>query len=298
MSYKILEKEEIGTGVFRMVIEAPDVAAAAKAGQFVMIRVCETGERIPLTIADFSKEKGTVTIVVQALGKSTKMLTAMNPGDAVADFIGPLGTPSDVRKLGTVILVGGGVGIAPIYPQISAYKEAGNHVIAVIGARNESLLIMEKEVEEAADEYYVCTDDGSKGHHGFVTEVVKEILDKEKEEIAAGTFKGERTARVVVIGPPILMKVAAGLMAGYPDVEIIVSINSMMVDGTGMCGGCRVIVGGEVKFACVDGPEFDGRLVDFGTVMNRLMIYRKEEAAENEMYEKSCEGGICSKLGA
>ena len=297
MTYKILETEEIGTGVFKMVIDAPDAAKAAKAGQFVMVRTDETGERIPLTIADFDKEKGTVTIVAQALGKSTKILTSLKAGDEIADFIGPLGTPADVKKLGRVILVGGGVGIAPVYPQISAYKEAGNHVITIIGARSENLLIMEKEVEAATDEFYVATDDGSKGHHGFVTDVVKQILDKEKEEIEAGTFSGEKVGRVVVIGPPILMKVATGLMAAYPDVEIVVSINSMMVDGTGMCGGCRVIVGGEVKFACVDGPEFDGRLVDFNTVMNRLMIYKKEEAAANEAYERSCEGGVCSKLG-
>ncbi|WNY25113.1 sulfide/dihydroorotate dehydrogenase-like FAD/NAD-binding protein [Methanolapillus millepedarum] len=292
MPFKILEKEELATGVFKMVIDAPDVAKAAKAGQFVMVRTFADSERIPLTIADFDSKTGTITMAVQALGKGTKQLTKLIPGDNIADFTGPLGTPADVKKIGTVILVGGGVGIAPIYPQIRAYKEAGNRVISIIGARNKGLLMMEKEFEEESDEFYVTTDDGSKGHHGFVTDVVKQLLDKER----AGEYNGPKIGRVVVIGPPILMKVATNMMAAYPDVEIIVSINSMMVDGTGMCGGCRVMVGSVPKFACVDGPEFDGRLVDFDTVMNRLMIYKKEETEASKKYDEECEGGICSKL--
>ena len=291
MPFEILEKEEMAAGVWKMVIAAPDVAKAAKAGQFVIVRAYEDSERIPLTIAGIDKENGTIMMSVQALGKGTKQITKMNVGENLKDFAGPLGTPADVKKIGTVILVGGGVGIAPVYPQIKAYKEAGNRVVTIIGARNKDLLMLEKEFEDESDEHYVTTDDGSKGHHGFVTEIVKQILDKQN----AGEYEGEKIGRVVVIGPPILMKVATDLMKDYPDVEIIVSINSMMVDGTGMCGGCRVIVGGEVKFACVDGPEFDGRLVDFGTVMNRLMIYRKEEADASKRYDDECTG-ICSKI--
>jgi len=291
MPFEIVEKEEMAAGVWKMVIAAPDVAKAAKAGQFVIVRAYVDSERIPLTIAGIDKENGTIMMSVQALGKGTKQITKMNVGESLADFAGPLGTPADVKKIGTVILVGGGVGIAPVYPQIKAYKEAGNRVVTIIGARNKDLLMLEKEFEEESDEHYVTTDDGSKGHHGFVTEIVKQLLDKQN----AGEYEGEKIGRVVVIGPPILMKVATDLMKDYPDVEIIVSINSMMVDGTGMCGGCRVIVGGEVKFACVDGPEFDGRLVDFGTVMNRLMIYKKEEMAASQKYDDEC-AGVCSKI--
>lgn len=292
MPFEILEKEEMASGVWKMVIDAPDVAKAAKAGQFVIVRAYDDSERIPLTIADIDTERGTIMMSVQALGKGTKQITKMAVGESLKDFAGPLGTPADIKKIGTVILVGGGVGIAPIYPQIKAYKEAGNRVITVIGARNKDLLMMEKEFEAASDEHYVTTDDGSKGRHGFVTEVVKDLLDKQK----AGAYEHEKIGRVVVIGPPILMRVATDMMKDYPDVEIIVSINSMMVDGTGMCGGCRVIVGGEVKFACVDGPEFDGRLVDFDTVMNRLMIYKKDELAASQKYDDECAGGVCSKL--
>ncbi|WNY22924.1 Dihydroorotate dehydrogenase B (NAD(+)), electron transfer subunit [Methanimicrococcus hongohii] len=291
MPFEILENEEMATGVQKMVIDAPDVARAAKAGQFVIVRAYDDSERIPLTIADIDTERGTIMMSVQALGKGTKQIARMEVGEHLADFVGPLGTPADVKKIGTVILVGGGVGIAPIYPQIKAYKDAGNRVVTVIGARNEGLLMMEKEFEAASDEHYVTTDDGSKGRHGFVTEVVKELLDKQN----AGEYEHERIGRVVVIGPPILMKVATDMMKDYPDVEIVVSINAMMVDGTGMCGGCRVVVGGEVKFACVDGPEFDGRLVDFDTVMNRLMIYKKDELAASQKYDEEC-AGVCSQL--
>jgi ferredoxin--NADP+ reductase/dihydroorotate dehydrogenase electron transfer subunit len=194
--------------------------------------------------------------------------------------VGPLGTPADVRKLGTVILVGGGVGIAPVYPQAKAYRKAGNHVISIIGARNADLLILEKEMAEESDELHIATDDGSKGHHGFVTDVVKEILDS-----------GRDIARIVVIGPPILMKVAAGVTRPY-GVETLVSLNPIMVDGTGMCGGCRVSVGGETKFACVDGPEFDAAEVDFDLLMSRLSLYRPEEAECSDSYGRKC-GGEC-----
>jgi ferredoxin/flavodoxin---NADP+ reductase len=281
MSYKILEKEEIAPSVHKMVVDAPDVAKAAKAGQFIILRINELGERIPLTIADFEKEKGTVTVIFQEMGKTTKQLAKLSAGESLEDFVGPLGTPSDIRKLGTVILVGGGIGVAPLYPQAIAYTEAGNHVISVIGARNKDLLILEKEMSKASSELYIATDDGSKGHHGFVTDIMKKILDS-----------GEKVARVVIIGPPIMMKVGAGVASPY-DVEILVSLNSIMVDGTGMCGGCRVTVGGKTKFTCVDGPEFDARKVDFGELMNRLAMYRGEEVKATEKYDEECREEEC-----
>ncbi|AKB24183.1 putative electron-transfer protein [Methanosarcina sp. MTP4] len=280
MAYKILEKEEIAPSVHRTVIDAPDVAKAAKAGQFIILKIDEEGERIPLTIADFNPEKGTITVIFQEMGKTTKQLGKLSAGDSLEDFVGPLGTPADIRKLGTVILVGGGVGVAPIYPQAKAYKEAGNRVLTIIGARNKDLLILEAEMQEASSELFIATDDGSKGHHGFVTEIMKDILDSD-----------EPVARVVIIGPPIMMKVGAGMAAPY-DVEILVSLNSIMVDGTGMCGGCRVTVGGETKFTCVDGPEFDARQVDFGELMNRLSMYRDDEAKATEEYEHKCRCGL------
>ncbi len=280
MAYKILEKEEIAPSVHRMIIDAPDVAKAAKAGQFIILRIDERGERVPLTIADFERETGKVAIIFQEMGKTTKQLAKLSAGDSLEDFVGPLGTPADVRKLGTVILVGGGVGVAPIYPQAKAYRSAGNKVISIIGARNKDLLLLEEEMRKASSELYIATDDGSKGHHGFVTDIMKKILDS-----------GEKVARVVIVGPPIMMKVGAGVASPY-DVEIIVSLNSIMVDGTGMCGGCRVTVDGETKFTCVDGPEFDARKVDFVQLMNRLAMYRGEEANAVEKYEEKCRCGL------
>lgn len=279
MSYTILEKKQIAPQVHLMKVLAPDVAKAAKAGQFIILRIDETSERIPLTIADFDAGEGYVTIIFQEMGKTTKQLAKMTDRDVLLDFVGPLGKPADVRKLGTVILVGGGVGIAPVYPQVKAYRDAGNKVISVIGARNKDLLILEDEMQAASDELYIATDDGSKGHHGFVTDVAKKILDS-----------GEKIARIVVIGPPILMKVAAGMTAPY-GVETIVSLNPIMIDGTGMCGGCRVSVGGETKFACVDGPEFDAHKVDFNLLMSRLGLYRPEEAQCQENHQCTCRSG-------
>ncbi|OEC92154.1 ferredoxin-NADP reductase, partial [Methanosarcina sp. A14] len=204
----------------------------------------------------------------------------LSAGEFLEDVVGPLGTPSDVRKLGTVILVGGGVGVAPAYPQAKAYSKAGNKVISIIGARNKDLLILEKEMKDASSELYIATDDGSKGHHGFVTDIMKQILDS-----------GEEVARVVIIGPPIMMKVGTGVASPY-NVEILVSLNSIMVDGTGMCGGCRVTVDGKTRFTCVDGPEFDARKVDFVQLMNRLAMYRGEETKAVEKYDDECRCGL------
>ncbi len=262
MAYKILEKEEIAPSIHRMVIDAPDVAKAAKAGQFIILRLNEFGERIPLTIFDVENEKGTVSVIFQELGKTTKQLAKLSTGESLEDLVGPLGTPADIRNLGNVILVGGGVGVAPIYPLAKAYRRAGNRVISIIGARNKDLLILEDQMRKVSSELFIATDDGSKGHHGFVTDIMKKILDS-----------GEKVARVVIIGPPIMMKVGADVASPY-DVEILVSLNSIMVDGTGMCGGCRVTIDGKTKFTCVDGPEFNARKVDFVELINRLATYR------------------------
>lgn len=259
-----------------MNIQAPDVAAAAKAGQFIILRIDEAGERIPLTIADYNADEGSVTIIFQEMGKTTKQLAKMSAGEELLDFVGPLGKESEIEKLGTVVLVGGGVGIAPIYPQAKEYRAAGNKVISIIGARNKDMLILEDEMIAASDEVLVATDDGSKGHHGFVTDLVKQLLDGE-----------EHIDRIVAIGPPIMMRAVAGVTSSY-DVETLVSLNPIMVDGTGMCGGCRVNVGGEVKFACVDGPEFNAKDVDFNLLMSRLSFYRKEEADAITKSQKGC----------
>ncbi|ADE37130.1 sulfide/dihydroorotate dehydrogenase-like FAD/NAD-binding protein [Methanohalophilus mahii] len=280
MSYNILETRNLVPDVHLMKVEAPDIAKAAKAGQFVILRIDESGERIPLTIADFDVDEGSITVIYQVMGKTTRQLTTLKTGEILQDFVGPLGTPSDIRKIGTVLMVGGGVGVAPVFPQARAYREAGNHVISIIGARNEAMLILEDEMAEVSDELYVATDDGSKGHHGFVTDIVKDILDSDQQ-----------VDRIVIIGPPIMMKVGAGVTASY-GVETLVSLNPIMIDGTGMCGGCRVSVGGETKFACVDGPEFNAAGVDFDLLMSRLSLYRPQEKQALENYNTKC-GGDC-----
>jgi ferredoxin--NADP+ reductase len=256
-------------GQFIMKIKAPLVAKKAQAGQFIILRIDEKGERIPLTIADFDRREGTITIIFMEVGKTTKQLGTLNVGDSLQNFAGPLGMPSEIEKYGTVVCVGGGVGIAPLYPIVKALKEAGNHVVSILGARNEKLLLLEDEIESFSDEFYIATDDGSKGHKGFVSDVLQKQID-EKEKIDM----------VMAIGPVIMMKVVADLTKKY-NIKTLVSLNPIMVDGTGMCGGCRVSVGGETKFACVDGPEFDGHKVDFENLMLRNRRFIKEE-------EESC----------
>lgn len=279
MSYRIIEKRDMVHQVHLMRVLAPDVAKAAKPGQFVIIRIDEQSERIPLTIADYNVAEGSVTIIFQEMGKTTKRLAALRAQDELEDFVGPLGTPSEIEKLGTVVLVGGGVGVAPVYPQARAYKAAGNKVISIIGARSENLLILEEEMQAASDELHICTDDGTKGHHGFVTDVLQKMLQN-----------GEHVDRVVAIGPPIMMRAVTGVTKPF-GVQTIVSLNPIMIDGTGMCGGCRVSVGGETRFACVDGPEFDGHKVDFNLLMSRLAVYRDEESSSLKKHECKCEGG-------
>ena len=268
--FKILKKEEWSPSVFAMEIEAPRVAKKAKAGQFIVLRVDEEGERIPLTIADFNRETGAVLIVFQVIGASTMKLAALNVGDSIVDFVGPLGQPSEIEKFGTVVVVGGGIGVAPTYPIARAMKEAGNKVIAIMGAKTKDILIMEDEMKAVTDEVVVTTDDGSYGMKGFVTNAVQALVDR-----------GEKIDQITAIGPVIMMKSVADATRSL-GIRTIVSLNPIMVDGTGMCGGCRVQVGDETKFACVDGPEFDGHLVDFKGLMSRQRMYRDLESQEKD----------------
>ena len=244
--------------------EAPLIAAKAKQGQFVILKDNETGERIPLTMAETNPENGTITIIYMVVGKSTALFKSLKVGDAYQDVIGPLGAPTHLEKLGNVVCVGGGTGIAVLHPITRGLKDVGNHVTCIIGARNKDLLIMEDHMKNASHDLKICTDDGSYGHHGFVTDVLKEVLEADDIKL------------VVAIGPVPMMKFVSKITKEY-NVKTIVSLNPIMIDGTGMCGGCRVSVGGETKFACVDGPEFDGHKVDYDALMLRLQAYAEDE---------------------
>ncbi|AEA33207.1 sulfide/dihydroorotate dehydrogenase-like FAD/NAD-binding protein [Hippea maritima] len=272
---RILKKEQWSDTIFSMLIEAKDVAKASKAGQFIILIPKEHGERVPLTIADSSKDEGWVQIVFQVVGKSTLELSRMNEGDELYSFVGPLGMPSEVEKFsGKVIMIGGGIGIAPIHPIAKTLKDLGNHVVSIIGARTADLLIMEDKMKEASTELIVATDDGSKGKKGFVNMVLEELLATEADNVD----------RIWAIGPPIMMKACTESAKKF-NKPIIVSLNPIMVDGTGMCGACRVTVGGKTKFACVDGPEFDGALVDFDELMARQRQYKEQEQKALELYK-------------
>ena len=275
--FEILKRQEMADGtVVLNEISAPKIAKKAKPGQFVILKANETGERIPLTMADTNAKKGTLTVIYQVVGKSTALFKSLQVGDRYQDVIGPLGKPTHLEKLGTVVCVGGGTGVAVIHPITRGLKEIGNHVIAIIGARTKDLLILEDKMKAASHELHVCTDDGSYGHHGFVTEVLKEVLEKEEVKLVVG------------IGPVPMMKFVSKMTAEY-DVKTLVSLNSIMVDGTGMCGCCRVSVGGKTQFACVDGPEFDGHLVDFDELGQRLDAYKQEEQRAYEKYLHECQ---------
>ena len=274
--YEILEKEILSENVKLMKIKAPHVANKAQAGQFIILRIDEKGERIPLTIADFDRKKGTITIIFMEVGKTTKQLGALNVGDFLLNFVGPLGQATEIKNYGTVVCIGGGVGIAPLYPIVKELKKAGNYVISILGARNEKLLMLEKEIKEFSNELHITTDDGSKGQKGFVSNVLQKLIDDKKE------------IKVVwAIGPVIMMKVVSDLTKKY-NIKTIVSLNPIMVDGTGMCGGCRVLVGGETKFACVDGPEFDGHKVDFDNLLirNRRFVNQEGVSLKKHMDEQ------------
>ncbi len=275
--FKIVTKEKLTPVIDCLKVEAPALSRKARAGQFVIIRVDEVGERIPLTLADWDAKEGTITLVAMQVGTSTKKLGALKAGDNLQNLVGPLGLPSDIEKFGTVICVGGGVGIAPIYPIARALREAGNKVISIIGARNKDLLFWEDRMKKVSDELIVTTDDGSYARKGLVTEPLKEKLDAGKID------------RVIAIGPAVMMKFCSLTTKPY-NVPTIVSLNSIMVDGTGMCGCCRISVGGVTKFACVDGPDFDGHQVDWNIAFDRQKVYLKEEKDSLDKWE-SCQCG-------
>ena len=272
--YEIVAQEELAPVTKLIEVRAPEIARKARAGQFAILRVTEEGERIPLTFADFDREKGTVTLIFQEVGKTTYHLGTLEVGDTLASLTGPLGNPTEVERYGTVLCIGGGVGIAAIHPIARALHEAGNHIISIIGARNKGLLFWEDRMEEASDELIVCTDDGSYKRKALVTLPEKELLES-----------GREIHRIWAVGPAIMMKFAS--LTSQPfRVKTIVSLNPIMIDGTGMCGGCRVEVGGETFFACVDGPEFDGHQVDWDLLMARQRIYLEQEKRSLERFQQ------------
>ncbi len=270
---KIISKKQLSKDVVIMRVEAPLIAEERLAGQFIILQIDDDyGERIPLTIADANIIEGSITLIFQVVGKTTSRLALMNEGDFIATIVGPLGKPTHVENFGTVVCVGGGIGVAPLHPIAQALKKAGNNVITIVGARTKELIILEEEMKSIADEFILCTDDGSYGRKALVTEPLKEIC--------------ERTPKpnmVIAIGPPIMMKFCSLATKPY-GVFTQVSLNTIMVDGTGMCGGCRVNVGKDVKFVCVDGPEFDGHLVDFDNMITRLNAYKKFERDSHSCY--------------
>ncbi len=268
---KILSKRQLSENVYMMQIEAPLISSERRPGQFIILSLSdEYSERIPLTIADADPVKGSITIIYQTVGKTTKNLARLNVGDSIANLVGPLGSPTHIEKFGTVVCVGGGIGVAPMHPIAQGMKKAGNKLIVIIGARSKDLVILEDEMRAIADELIICTDDGSYGRKALVTEPLKELCERtQKPDLA------------VAIGPPIMMKFCAATTKPY-NVPTVVSLNTIMVDGTGMCGGCRVTVGKETKFVCVDGPEFDGHLVDFDNMIKRLNSYKKQEQHQDE----------------
>jgi len=270
---KILKKNQLSAEVFRMEIEAPLIARERKPGQFIILQVdLAVGERIPLTIADADPERGTITIIFQTVGQTTHLLAEKNVGDALPAVLGPLGQPTHIEKVGHVVCVGGGIGVAPLHPIAQGMRAAGNKVTIIMGARTRELIIMEEEMRKIADELIIVTDDGSYGRKALVTQPLKELCEQNPKPDMA-----------VIIGPPIMMKFGAETTRPY-GVHTVVSLNTIMIDGTGMCGGCRVTVGGKTKFVCVDGPEFDGHLVDFDNMMKRLRAYKPREDADHKAH--------------
>ncbi len=271
---KIISKEQFSEKVFRFEVEAPLIARSRRAGHFVIVRVGETGERIPLTIAEADKQRGTITLVVQNVGLSSQKLCALEAGDYITDVVGPLGRATHIENFGTVVCAGGGVGVAPMLPIVQALKAAGNRVVTVLAARTKDLIILEKEMRSSSDEVIIMTDDGSYGDKGLVTEAIERVINREKVD------------KCFAIGPAIMMKFVCLLTQKY-QISTDVSLNTIMVDGTGMCGACRVTVGGQTKFVCVDGPEFDGHQVDFDEMLKRLAAFRTEEREELEHWNES-----------
>ncbi len=278
MSYKIVKKADLNSQIYLMEIEAPLVARKAAPGQFVILRIDEKGERVPFTIADFDKAKGTVTVIIQAVGKTTRDLSKLNEGDTILDFAGPLGIPTPLEGLKKVAVIGGGLGTAIAYPQAKKLKELGAEVTAISGFRSKEYIILEDEMKEVSDKLIITTDDGSNGLQGFVTDRLREELES-----------GEKYDEVIAIGPLAMMRAVCNLTKEY-DIPTTVSMNPVMIDGTGMCGGCRVIVGGETKFACVDGPDFDGHKIDWDAAIKRQQMFKAYE-------KRSCEEGKCRLTG-
>jgi ferredoxin--NADP+ reductase len=268
---KIVEKEYFSEAVVKLVLEAPAIARSRKAGHFVIVKTDRKGERIPLTIAGADLEKGCITLIIQKVGVTSAKLCALEVGDVITDVVGPLGKPTHIKKVGTVLASGGGVGVAPLLPIVEAFKEAGNKVITVLAARSKELIILEEQIRQHSDEVIIMTDDGSYGKEGLVTHGLEEVIEREKVDFA------------VTVGPAVMMKYVALLTEKY-EIPTEASLNTLMVDGTGMCGACRVTVGGKTKFVCVDGPEFDAHQVDFDEMMLRLESYKPSEAEAYEAF--------------
>ena len=275
--FPIIEKNDLAAKVYRYVIKAPHIVKKAKAGQFVILRLYEDGERIPITIADWDGARGTITLYVQAVGKTTIMMSMMKAGDSLMDVVGPFGVPSHVEKGKTFVALGGGFGIAAIHPIVRAHRLIGNKTISIIGARSKELLLMENEMRAISDDVRIATDDGSYGTKGFVTTILKSMLEK-----------NEPLYVVLAIGPVVMMKAVSDLTKPY-GVQTLVSLNPIMMDGTGMCGACRVVVGNKMQFACVDGPEFNGHDVDFELLTARQKMYSPQEKISLEIFEKICQ---------
>lgn len=272
---QIVETKELAPSIKMFKVKAPEIAKKYRAGQFVILRVNDKGERIPLTIADTNPTNGTITLISQEVGKTTTLLGQLRKGDNLQDLVGPLGKPSEIENFGQVVVIGGGAGTAVAYPEAKALKNAGNRLIFILGARNKDLLILEDELKSISDELHITTDDGSKGHHGFVTDVLRQLMENKV-----------KIDRVVAFGPPIMMKAVANLTRPNR-IKTVVSLNPIMIDGTGMCGACRVSVGGQTKFACVDGPSFDGHEVDFDLLMTRLRMYLDQEKISMQQMTKN-----------
>lgn len=273
--FKIIHAEFLAAGIKRFLIEAPRIARKQKPGQFVILRIYEEGERIPVTIENSDPERGTISIVVQGAGKTTHRLNSLETGDSILDVVGPLGKPSDIRNYGTVVVVGGGVGTAMAYPTAAALKHAGNRVLSIVGARNKELVILESEMRAVSDALMITTDDGSYADKGFVTDKLRQLIEN-----------GTRIDLVIAVGPIVMMK-AVSEMTRKEQIHTVVSLNPIMIDGTGMCGGCRVLIDGKSEFACVDGPEFDAHKVDFSVLVQRNAMYREAEQRSLTEYQRS-----------
>jgi ferredoxin/flavodoxin---NADP+ reductase len=286
--FKIIHAQFLAPGIKRFVIAAPRIARKQKPGQFVILRIYEEGERIPVTIENSDATRGTINIVVQSAGKTTHLLNSLETGDSILDVVGPLGTPSDLRNYGTVVVMGGGVGTAMAYPTAEALKRAGNRVLSIVGARSRELVILEREMRAVSDALLITTDDGSYADKGFVTDKLRQLIEN-----------GTRIDLVIAVGPIVMMK-AVCEMTRKENIRTVVSLNPIMIDGTGMCGGCRVLIDGKSEFACVDGPEFDGHKVDFSVLVQRNAMYRDAEQRSMTEYQraKAAEDEACAVSAA